>query len=344
MSGRVITAALLTSLAFAQSAQVPSPQPPSPQTPLIRAQVNEVIVPVTVTDDKGRFVSNLEQDDFRIRDQGKDQTIRFFSRIPDQPVVIGFLVDMSNATRIHWKNFQDAATEMALNLLPGDKRFSGYLLSYGNEAELLVNTTSDSEPIVQKLRTMKPGGGAALYDAIYKACTTRSLVPGEPFEPRRVLIIIGDGHDTASKKSLEEVLEIAQRNLVTIHAVSTIAYGFGSEGEKNLIRLTQETGGRIEYPLNSLYKDVAGHLSTPADEGNYALKVGPGGYAAEVASGVFRAVTAIAGEIKLQYIIRYVPEIEEKTSYKVFREIKVTVPNYPTLKIRARNGYYPANP
>ena len=312
--------------------------------PPIKVQVNEVIVPVTVTDEKGKFVSNLDKQDFRIRDEGKDQTIRFFSRDRSQPVVVGFLVDMSNATRIHWKNFQDAAIEMALNLLPGDKKYSGYLISYGNDAELQVNTTTDAEPIVEKLRKMKPGGGAALYDAIYKACATRELVAGEPYEPRRVLIIVGDGHDTASKKTLDEVLEIAQRKLVTIYAMSTIAFGFGSEGEKNLTRLAEETGGRVEYPLNSLYKDVSGYLSTPSDEGNYALKVGTGGYASEVASGVFRAVAAIAGEIKLQYVIRYIPEVEEKSANKVFREIKVTVPNYPTLKVRARNGYYAGNP
>src|SRR6202142_1995349 len=98
------------------------------------------------------------------------------------------------------------------------------------------------------------------------ACTTRELVNDEPYEPRRVLIVIGDGHDTASKKTLEETLEVAQRNLVTIYAMSTVSFGFDSEGDKNLIRLAEETGGRVEYPLNKLYKDVAGYLSTPSDE------------------------------------------------------------------------------
>jgi Ca-activated chloride channel homolog len=333
MLSRAVSVALLAGLAFAQT------QPPS-----IKVQVNEVIVPVTVTDDRGRFVSNLDANDFRVQDEGKDQKIRFFSRDRNQPVVIGFLVDMSNATRIHWKNFQEAAIEMAIHLLTGEKKFSGYLISYGNEAELVVNTTSDAEPIAEKLRKMKPGGGAALYDAIYKACVNRDLVKGEPYEPRRILIIIGDGHDTASKKSLEEVLEIAQRNLVTIYGMSTIAYGFNSEGEKNLIRLAEATGGRIEYPLNQLYKDVSGYLSTPSDEGNYAYKVGTGGYASEVAKGIFNAVAAIAGEITTQYILRYIPEVDEKSSRKVFREIKVSVPTLPNVKVRARTGYYSASP
>jgi Ca-activated chloride channel family protein len=332
MSGRVAIAALLVSVAFAQE----QPAPPS-----ISVQVNEVIVPVTVTDDRGRFVSDLDKNDFRILDENKEQKIRFFNRDRSQPVVVGFLMDMSNSTRIHWKNYQDAAIEMALNLLPGDPKYSGYLISYGNEAELVVNTTNDPEKIVEKLRKMKPGGGAALYDAIYKACTTRSLVKGEPYEPRRILIIVGDGHDSASKKTLEEVLEIAQRNLVTIYAMSTVAFGFSSEGEKNLTRLAEETGGRVEYPLNKLYKDVSGYLSTPSDEGNYAYKVGTGGYASEIASGIFRAVAAIAGEVTTQYILRYIPDVGEKPNSKVFRNVKVQVPSLPNVKIRARKGYYP---
>src|SRR5437764_3518798 len=339
MLSRAVTVALVAGIALAQNGQNQPQQPAAtPSQPAIRVQVDEVIVPVTVTDDRGRFVSNLDKSDFRVQDEGKDQNIRFFSRDRNQPVVVGFLLDMSNATRIHWKNFQEAATDLVLNLLPGDKKFSGYLISYGNEAELLVNTTSDSEPIVEKLRKMKPGGGAALYDAIYKACTTRDLVKGEPYEPRRVVIIIGDGHDTASKKTLDEVLEIAQRNLVTIYAMSTVAYGFNSEGDKNLVRLAEQTGGRVEYPLNSLYKDVSGYLSTPSDEGNYAFKVGTGGYASEVAKGIFNSIAAIAGEITTQYILRYIPEIDEKSSRKVFREIKVSVNNLPNVKVRARTG------
>ena len=121
---------------------------------------------------------------------------------------------------------------------------------------------------------MKPGGGAALYDAIYLACTRRDLVKGEPYEPRRVIIVVGDGHDNASKHTLEEVLELAQRNLVTIYAVSTMAFGFSNEAQDVLERLTHKTGGHVEYPLNSLYKDVSGYLSNPSDDGNYALDGG----------------------------------------------------------------------
>ena len=303
--------------------------------------MNEVIVPVTVTDEKGRFVSNLEQSDFKILDQGKEQNIRFFSRERNQPVVVGFLMDLSNSSRIQWKNYQDAAMDLVLTLLPGDKKFAGYLIGYANEAEVMVNTTTDPQPIVDKLRKLKPGGGSALYDAIYDACTNRKLVQGEPVEPRRILVVIGDGHDNASKKTLEEVLELAQRNLVTIYGISTTAYGFSSDGDKNLVRLAEQTGGRVEYPLQNVYKDVSGFLSTPSDEGNYALKVGTGGYASAISSAIFRAIANIAGEVTTQYIIRYTPE--ETGSIKQFREINVKV-SLPDVTVRARKGYYPYNP
>jgi Mg-chelatase subunit ChlD len=314
----------------------------SQQNP-ISVQVNEVIVPVTVTDEKNRFVSNLDGKDFRIFDEGKEQHLHFFSREHNQPVVVGFLIDMSNATRLHWKMYQDAAIELVLNLLPGDKKFSGYLITYGNEAEVAVNTTSDSEPIVEKLRKIKPGGGAAFYDSIYLACQKRNVVAGEPFDPRRVLIIIGDGHDTASKKTLEEVLELAQRNLVTIYGMSTVGFGFNSEGEKNLTRLAEETGGRVEYPLQGLYSNVSGYLSTPSDDGNYALAVGSGAYAAEISGGIFKAVANIAGEVTTQYILRYSPDINPKSEGKAFRNIKVAV-NLQNVKVRARKGYYSQAP
>src|SRR4030081_2089230 len=83
----------------------------------IRVQVQEVIVPVTVTDDKGRFVSNLEKNDFHLFDEGREQKIGFFSHQQSQPIVIGFLLDQSNGMKIHWEKYKEAATELMLNLL-----------------------------------------------------------------------------------------------------------------------------------------------------------------------------------------------------------------------------------
>src|SRR5579871_6076319 len=132
-------------------AQAPpqTPAPAKPQEPAaFSTQRSEVIVPITVTDEKNRFVSDLDQKDFQIFDQGKEQKIEFFTRERNQPVVVGFLVDLSNNSRSQWKNWESAAEEMVLQMLPDDKpemkkRFSGYLIGFGNEAEVMVDTTSD---------------------------------------------------------------------------------------------------------------------------------------------------------------------------------------------------------
>jgi VWFA-related protein len=345
MLSRVALACLFCFWLSAQQPQTAPAKPPAldRQPSRFRAQVTEVIVPVTVTDDKDRFVSNLEQSDFRIFDEEQEQKIIYFSREQKQPVVVGFLLDLSNSSRLHWAKFQEAAKELVWMLLPGDPRFSGYLITYGNEAELAVDTTTDADKITQKIEKLKPGGGSAFFDAIYMACTRRSLVHGEPIEPRRILVVIGDGHDSASKHNLEEALEIAQRNLVTIHGASTVAFGFSSEGEQNLKRLCEETGGRLEYPLGEtrLYKDVAGHLSNPSDEGNYAYKVGTGAYAAAISKAIYGSIAAISGEITTQYILRYIPNVTDTGNQ--YRHIRVEV-SLPNVTVRARKGYYPYSP
>lgn len=329
-------ATLSTALRGQQSS---APQPTDKDT--IRVTVNDVIVPVTVTDDKGRFVSNLVKDDFHIFDENREQRINFFSHKQEQPVVIGFLLDQSNGMTIHWAKYKEAVTELMLNLLPLEKQYSGYLITYGNQAELVSDTNKDSEKMVEKVRKMKPGGGSALFDAIYMACTSRKTVQGEPYEPRRVIIVIGDGHDTSSSKTLKEVIEIAQRNLVTIYAMSTVAFGFHTDAEDNLTEMTAQTGGKVETPLNNIYKDISGYLSTPSDDGNYAIAVGTGGYTAEISSSIFRSVANLSGEITEQYVMRYTPDVADKGSDKQFRRIKVTIPSLPAAVIRYRPGYYP---
>jgi VWFA-related protein len=298
--------------------------------------VNEVIVPVTVTDDKGRFVSDLDKADFQIFEQNKPQNIRFFTRERSQPVVVGFLLDMSSASRIHWENYQNATIELIQNLLTGDPKYAGYLIDYAQDAEVAVNTSTDPEAMVEKIRKLKPSGGSALYDAIYLACTNRKLVHGEPIEPRRVIVIIGDGHDNASKHSLAQVIELAQRNLVTIYCISTQAFGFANGADDTLVKLAVETGGRVVYPLGDVYKDTDGYLSHPSDDGNYALTVDTGSYRAVLDGKMYRAVADIAGEVTMQYIIRY---ISNNPTEKSYRNVKVVV-DLGNVKVRARRGYY----
>jgi hypothetical protein len=321
-------------------------QQAAPPTTTFITKTDEVILPVTVTDSKGRFVANLEQQDFRVQDEGRTQNITYFYHDTPgtrQHTVIGFLVDMSSGAVTNWSYFKEATKEMILGLLPNDKNYTGYLISYSTQAELKVNTTWDPDVLTAQVDRMKPGGGSALYDAIYKGCTDRRLIPGEPYQPRRVIIIIGDGHDTASKYTLDQVIELAQRQLVTVYGVSTLAFGAASDDQDNLERLAKETGGHVEYPLSDPYgSTVSGYLSTPTDEGNYALHVGTGGYTAALAAAVNNSVQSLQGEITTQYILRYRPDIDPATAYKDKRRIDVKIPSLPagSVHVTTRPYYY----
>lgn len=310
-------------------------------TPVFKAGVTEVIVPVTVTDSEGRFVSNLKKNNFELYDQNIKQTVKFFTAEHNQPVVVGFIMDLSNGMKVRWKEFHETAVEMVLSLLPGDPKYQGYLIGYSTTAEVMVDTTHDADKIVSKLDKVTPAGGSALYDAIYLACTSRKLVKGEPLEPHRVIVVIGDGKDNASSHSLEEVIELAQRSSVSIYAISTDAYGFTSASGKNLRRLAEETGGRVESPLENTYDNTQGFLSRPSDEGAFEYKPGTGGYQAKILGSIFKSITAIAGEISTQYILRYQPNTPGDEREK--HEIKVVV-DLPNAKVRARSFYYVSNP
>jgi hypothetical protein len=326
--------------------QLANPAQP-PQTK-ITTTTTEIIVPVTVTEAKtGKYVANLSEKDFRIQDEGRTQKITFFYHDTPgirQHTVIGFLVDLSSSNTSHWDKFKDAIQQMIWGLMPYDPNYQGYLISYSNTAEVKVDTTDNPDKLTDAVERMKPGGGSSLYNAIYKACTDRKLVPGEPYQPRRVIIVVGDGHDNASEYTLDQVIELAQRNLVTIYGMSTMAFGNTTDDADNLERMARETGGKVVYPLFDPYgSTVSGYLSTPQDEGNFALHVGSGSYTSAIATAVNDAVRALQGEITTQYILRYVPDIDPATAFRDMRRIKVDITTLPagSVKVSARQGYYP---
>jgi hypothetical protein len=167
-------------------------------------------------------------------------------------------------------------------------------------------------------------------------------VKGEPYDPRRIIIVIGDGHNNSGSKTLNEVVEVAQRTQTTIYGISTMAFGFANEDKENLERLANDTGGHVEYPLNEkLYKSTSGYLSNPQDAGNYALVVGTGAYEAEILRGITDSIAGISGEITTQYVLRYVPDVDPDVKARPFRRIKVEIPALPNVKLHHRPGYWP---
>ena len=327
LSPAVILTAILA------TAQEPTQQP-------IRVESREVIVPVTVRTEKGAFVTGLKKEDFEIIDQGKPQTITYFSGVPNQPVVVGFLLDLSSSSRTQWKSIQEAAVEAGIYV--GPRKQDPSRLPHRIREPSRVDHRHDVDPdkIAQRIQKVSPSGGSALNDAIYMAASTnRKLLNGEPYDPRRVVVIIGDGHDNASSHTLEQAIELAQRisgnGLLHQHGSLWVLERFQA---KTSIKWPTPTGGRVEEPLQNVYKDVPGFLNQPSDFGNYQLKVGTGAYAKQIMTALDRSVVSITGEVTQQYILRYTPNNVEDARLK--HDLKVNV-NLPGIIVNARPYYYP---
>jgi len=126
--------------ALAQTAS----QKPEAEAPSFKVQRSEVIVPVTVTDYKGRLISNLTRSDFKVFEDGREQKIEFFSRQANQPIVLGLVLDLSSGSRVHWENFQKTAEEMVWALLSDDKdkKYSGFLVTFSTAGQSTARTVT----------------------------------------------------------------------------------------------------------------------------------------------------------------------------------------------------------
>lgn len=337
-------AALLGSFGAAFAQEAAAPEAPDAET--IRVEVNVVNLPVTVTDTEGRFIVDLAQADFKVWEDDQVVEIRYFTRSVEEdkkpPLYAGFIIDLSNTARLYYKTYKSSIGDLAWMLVPEGGKNQGFLLGYHTEVDELVGFTNDPVTLTEQMENLKHGGGSAMFDAIYKACTEKlvSMPYQGASEPRKVLVVIGDGHDNASKRSIDEVVNAAQLHQVTIYAVSTVGWGYHEEEEENLFRLARETGGRVVRPMQDVHKDVSGYLSKPQDAGNYQYEVGTGGYAAAQLQALYQAILDVAGNVQSQYILGYVPS--RPFDDRAFRQIQVEVGLAGAeVEVYHRSGYFP---
>jgi VWFA-related protein len=286
---------------------------PDPDVPTetIRKIVNEVNVVFTVTDKHGRFVKDLKQDDLKVLDDDKPPTqIVHFSSETDLPLRVGLLVDASNSIRDRFKFEQDAAIEF-LNQIIRPKMDQAFVLGFDTTAEVTQDYTDSTEELSRGVRALRPGGGTALFDAIYAACRDKLSNPprGDGRPSRRAIILLSDGEDNQSRVTREEAIEMAQRAEVIVYAISTNITGIKSKGDKVLERFAEMTGGRLFTPFK---------LQEVAD-----------------------AFTDIQDELRSQYAISYKPA--DFVADGRYRTIEIE-PTKKNLRVRARRGYYAPKP
>jgi VWFA-related protein len=203
-----------------QDTKQSQPQAPIKSETEIFVDVPRVPLLFTVTDKRGRFVTDLNKEDFRVFDNRRPQNILAFNRESDLPLRIGILIDTSNSVRDRLRFEQEAAIEFLRSLIK-DEKDKAFLVSFDTAAELVVDFTSDMDRLAKGIRSLRAGGGTALYDAVFFACRDKLPEDSPPEQFRRALVIISDGDDNQSRISREQALEMAHRAEAAVrpHAV-----------------------------------------------------------------------------------------------------------------------------
>ncbi|MFZ0801373.1 MAG: VWA domain-containing protein [Terriglobales bacterium] len=304
-------------VAASPSQPAPSPQPEgtAPATaaaprddsiPTIVKRVNEVNVVFTVTDKHGRYVRDLKKNDFKIIDDSKPVLeIRSFRAETDLPLEAGLLIDASNSIRDRFKFEQEAAIEF-LNQTVRRKYDRAFVVGFDATPEVTQDFTDSTEALSVGVRALRPGGGTALFDALYFACRDKLLKDSPNGAVRRAIILLSDGDDNQSHVTREEAIEMAERAEVVVYTISTNLTGSGGKhGDKILERIAEATGGRSYVPFQLT----------------------------EVAN----AFASIQEELRSQYAISYKPA-DFRTDGR-FRTIEIDA-RQKGLHVRSRRGYY----
>lgn len=273
--------------------------------PTIRTRVEEVNVIFTVTDRRGRFIKDLKQSDFRVVDDKRPaEAIRAFNAETNLPLRVGLLIDASASIRSQFKFEQEAAVEF-LNQIIRPKVDKAMVVGFDSVVEVQQDLTNDTEDLSKAIRGLRPGGGTALYDAIYRVARERLMDTGDTENVRRAIILLSDGNDTQSRVTREEAIEMAQRAGVIVYTIGTSLSPDKNAGDKMLERIAEATGGRAFFPFK--IQDVA------------------------------NAFSDIQDELRSQYMLAYKPA--EFLADGRYRSIEISTPERK-LKVRARRGYF----
>ena len=266
--------------------------------------VTRVNILYTVSDKKGRFVTDLSKEDFDIVENKKKQNILEFTAETELPLRLAILVDTSNSIRDRFRFIQEAATDFINTAMRTQDK--GIIVSFDTSAELAADLTADKAILERAVRNLRPGGGTALYDAIFFACRDK-LMQDQPRDKfRRAVVILSDGEDNQSHYTREQALEMAQKADVVVYAISTNISHTAMEGDKVLRRLAEQTGGLAFFPFK--------------------------------AQDLSQSFENVANELRHQYNVFYRPEPLNQDG--LYHNVDIKVRDRKDLVVRARRGYY----
>jgi Ca-activated chloride channel family protein len=287
-----------------QSNSQSSPPDQRHQAGAIVSEVTRVNMLFTVTDKRGRFVTDLNKNDFQVFESKKPQTILEFTSETNLPLRLAILIDTSNSIRDRFKFQQEAATNFIGSVVREQDK--AVVVSFDTAAELVADLTNDTNKLEKAVRSLRPGGGTSLYDAIYFSCKEKLMHDQPLYKFRRAMVILSDGEDNESRYSRDQSLEMAQRSDTVIYTISTNISHIETEGDKVMRYFAQQTGGVAFFPFQA--KDLN------------------------------QSFENIANELRHQYDLFYRPE-PLKTDGQ-YHPVEIKIRGRKDLIVRARKGYY----
>jgi Ca-activated chloride channel family protein len=250
----------------------PGQNPPAPQAPSFRAGVELVSLNVTVSDAASRYVTDLQQDEFQVFEDGAKQDLTFFNRT-NLPIALSLLMDTSASMEARLPTAQEAAIGFARRLRAQDM---AEVIDFDSRVTVLQSFTNSAAQLEQAIRRTSAGGSTSLYNAVYIALRDLKKVTVKNVEEirRQAIIVLSDGEDTSSLLPFEEVLDLAKRSETVIFTIGLRDNSEGNgksrgfkEAEFVLRQLAQQTGGRPFFPtqvseLASIYGQISDELSS----------------------------------------------------------------------------------
>jgi Ca-activated chloride channel family protein len=267
-----------------------------------------VLIPVTVTDATNRFVLGLHKGDFRVYEDGSEQTIANFSG-EDAPLSVGLVFDTSGSMGGTLRTSRRAANQFLKTMNAQDEAL---LIEFGDQASLTVGFTSQLDEIQNKLASVVPGGLTAMFDGAQLALHEMQKAKN----PRKAIVIISDGGDNNSRYSAREIESLVREADVQIYAMGvfqpSISPALSKEevnGPRLLSQLAEQTGGRA--------------------------------FTASDSNDLPSVAARIAIELRNQYVLAYRSKNRNNDGKYRKVEVKITAPpGIPNLKVHWRLGYY----
>jgi len=271
----------------------------------LRITANEVNLIFTVTDKHGHYIPNLKLNDFALLDdQRAPEKVTSFRQQINLPLEVGIVVDASTSIRTRFQFEQQSATEFLLNILR-PKSDRAFVLGFDVTPTIEQDWTNNLDALETGINRMRPGGGTALFDAVYTACRDKLLTERGPEPVRKAMILISDGDDNQSRVHPDEAIKMCQRADTIIYAISTNWTPSRGKGDKVLEDMAEATGGQTFFPPS-----------------------------VEEMSNSFKSIEE---ELRSQYALTYVPA--EFKANGAFRTIYLYC-NDRRYQVRARKGYF----